>query len=78
MVGRGEAARQLNVEMVMTNPNSTNNENNAAMPSEANDPKAGENDSPQAITGAVEAGWNGSVAGTNEALEPDENTQKSK
>ncbi|HEX9995967.1 MAG TPA: hypothetical protein VGB45_02405 [Abditibacterium sp.] len=38
---------------------------------EKNDPKSGENDSPKAITGAVEGGWNGSVAGTNDALEPD-------
>ena len=37
-------------------------------------PQSGENNSSDAVTGAVEAGWNGSVAGTNDALEPDENT----
>jgi len=50
---------------------------NAPTTDESNDPKSGENDSPDAITGAVEAGWNGSVAGTNDALEPDENTKES-
>lgn len=39
---------------------------------ESQDPKSGENNSPDAITGAVEAGWNGSVAGTNDALGPDD------
>lgn len=46
--------------------------NEAAPLDEGNDPKSGENDSKKAITGAVEGGWNGSVAGTNDALEPDE------
>jgi hypothetical protein len=62
----------------MTNSNDTSIQNNAATPNESNDPKSGENDSPKAITGAVEAGWNGSVAGTNDALEPDAHTQESK
>lgn len=39
---------------------------------ESNDPKSGENNSSHAISGAVEGGWNGSVAGTNDALETDE------
>ncbi|MBW3636501.1 MAG: hypothetical protein KY445_08565 [Armatimonadetes bacterium] len=54
------------------------NDPNTPIPSdqidESNDPQSGENDSSDAITGAVEAGWNGSLAGTNDALEPDENT----
>ncbi len=41
---------------------------------EGQSPKSGENDSPKAITGAVEAGWSGSVAGTNDALGPDDAT----
>lgn len=62
---------------MMKSNNTPESQNNAAMPSEANDPKSGENDSPQAITGAVEAGWNGSMAGTNDALEPDDQTKTS-
>ncbi len=43
---------------------------------EGSDAKSGENGSPQAITGAVEAGWGGSVAGTNAALGPDDATDE--
>jgi hypothetical protein len=39
---------------------------------ESNDPKSGENDSSKAISGAVEGGWNGSIEGTNDALENNE------
>jgi hypothetical protein len=46
--------------------------NDATPVHEGNDPKSGENDSSKAITGAVEGGWNGSVAGTNDALESDD------
>ena len=37
---------------------------------------SGENNSPEAVEGAVEGGWNGSVAGTNEALEPGPNSSQ--
>ena len=58
----------------MSDPNNSRAESNteqAPVINEGNDPKSGENDSPKAVTGAVEGGWNGSVAGTNDALEPD-------
>lgn len=61
----------MNFAGVMNDSNSPKPENNSAIVDEGNDPKSGENDSSKAITGAVEAGWNGSVAGTNDALEPD-------
>lgn len=61
---------------------SINNLNQTPTPNivtdESNDPKSGENDSPEAITGAVEAGWNGSMAGTNDALGPDDSQSEDK
>lgn len=62
----------------MQNSNNSPLEPRIASQDESNDPKSGENDSSKAITGAVEAGWNGSVAGTNEALEPDGDSSQSK
>lgn len=67
---RATAARQLNFGVAMQNPNSTPEAQKPPL-NEGQDPRSGENDDPKAITGAVEAGWNGSVAGTNDALEPD-------
>lgn len=59
--------------MQNTNTNTDTNTESEKMPvNESQDPKSGENDSPEAITGAVEAGWNGSMAGTNDALGPDD------
>lgn len=42
---------------------------------EGQDPKSGQNNDPEAISGAVEGGWNGSIAGTNDALEPGHNSE---
>ncbi len=70
------AARQLNLCAVMQNSNHSDQSQKPPI-DEGQDPKSGENNSPDAITGAIEAGWNGSMAGTNDALEPDENTKPS-
>ncbi len=60
----------------MTDPNTPQTPIPSDAIDESNDPQSGENNSSDAITGAVEAGWGGSMADTNDALEPDENTPK--